>query len=161
MIALDLRCLMQAFSSCGEQGVLYAVMLRLLIAVASLIGEHRLQVCRLSSCSSQALEHRPGSCDVRAPRHVEFSHTRDWTRVFCTAKWILTHCTTREVLSVLISAVPQSDSVIHTYIYIFHILEHYGLSQDSECISLCCAVRPCCLSILYIIVPPSFRATLK
>ena len=30
---------------------------------------------------------------------------------------------------VLISAVQQSDSVIHVYI-LFHILFHYGLSQD-------------------------------
>ena len=36
---------------------------------------------------------------------------------------------------VLISAVQQSDSVIHTYMYLdmlFHVLFHYGLSQDTE-----------------------------
>ena len=57
----------------------------------------------------------------------------------------------------LISAVQQSDSLIHTYIYIyiyilFHILFHYGLSQDIGYSSLCFTVEPCCLSILYIIV---------
>ena len=42
-----------------------------------------------------------------------------------------------------ISAVQQSDSVIHIYIYIyifvpFHILFPDDLSQDTECSSLCC-----------------------
>ena len=46
---------------------------------------------------------------------------------------------------VLISAIQQSDSFIHAYIY---ILLHYGLSQDIEYSSLCCTVGPCCLSIL-------------
>ena len=53
------------FSSCSEQGLLLAVVHRLLIAVASLIAEHRLQDARasvvvvrgLSSCGSRALEH--------------------------------------------------------------------------------------------------------
>ena len=41
----------------------------------------------------------------------------------------------------------------YTYTYIlFHILFHYGLSQDTECSSLCYTVGPCCLSILCIIV---------
>ena len=41
----------------------------------------------------------------------------------------------------------------YRYIYIlFHILFHYGLSQDIEYSSLCYTVGPCCLSILYIIV---------
>jgi len=42
---------------------------------------------------------------------------------------------------VLVSAVQQSDSVIHIY-----ILFHYGLSEDIECSFLCCTVRPFCLS---------------
>ena len=32
----------RAFSSCGEQGLLFAVVCRLLIAVASLVAEHGL-----------------------------------------------------------------------------------------------------------------------
>ena len=52
---------------------------------------------------------------------------------------------------VLISAVQQSDSVVHIYI-LFHILFHYGLSQDIGYSPLCCTVGPCCLSILDIIV---------
>ena len=48
----------------------------------------------------------------------------------CTTKWLSYRC-----------------------IYIlFHILFHYGLSQDIEYSSLCCTIGPCCLSILYVIV---------
>jgi len=57
--------------------------------------------------------------------------------------------------ALLISAVEQSDSVIH-YIYIhihfFYILFHYGLSQNIEYSSLCYTVGPCCSSTLYLIV---------
>ena len=42
LVALGLRCCMQAFSSCGEQGLLFVAALSLLIAVASLVLEHGL-----------------------------------------------------------------------------------------------------------------------
>ena len=42
LAALGLRCCMQAFSSCGEQGLLLVVVCGLLIAVASLVVEHEL-----------------------------------------------------------------------------------------------------------------------
>ena len=42
MAALGLRCCAQAFSSCGEQGLLFVAVRRLLIAVASLVAEHGL-----------------------------------------------------------------------------------------------------------------------
>ena len=48
-----------------------------------------------------------------------------------------------------ISAVQQSDSVIHIQTFFFNILFHYGLSQHIEYGSLCYPVL-CCLSILYI-----------
>ena len=38
--ALSLRCCARAFSSCGEQGLLFVAVRGLLIAVASLVGEH-------------------------------------------------------------------------------------------------------------------------
>ena len=50
----------------------------------------------------------------------------------------------------LISAVQKIDSVIPIYI-LFHILFHYGLSQDIKYSSLCYTVEPCVL-ILYITV---------
>ena len=53
------------------------------------------------------------------------------------------------------SAVEQSDSVIHKHMYIlifFFILFHYSLLQDIEYSSLCYRVNPCCLSTLYVVV---------
>ena len=42
LAALGLRCCGQAFSICSEQGLLFVVMHRLLIVVASLAAEHGL-----------------------------------------------------------------------------------------------------------------------
>ena len=42
LAALGLRCCARAFSSCGERGLLFVVVCGLLIAVASLVAEHRL-----------------------------------------------------------------------------------------------------------------------
>ena len=42
LAALGLRCCAQAFSGCGEQGLLFIAVHRLLTAVASLVAEHRL-----------------------------------------------------------------------------------------------------------------------
>ena len=42
MAALGLRCCAWAFSSCGEKGLLFVAVHRLLIAVASLAAEHGL-----------------------------------------------------------------------------------------------------------------------
>ena len=43
LAVLGLRCCTQAFSSCGEQGLLFVAVRGLLIAVASLVVEHGLQ----------------------------------------------------------------------------------------------------------------------
>ena len=40
LAALGLHCCMQAFSSCGEQRLLFVAVLGLLAAVASLVVEH-------------------------------------------------------------------------------------------------------------------------
>ena len=45
----------RAFSSCGEQGPLFTAVRGPLTVAASLVAEHRLQTCRLSSCGSRAL----------------------------------------------------------------------------------------------------------
>ena len=42
LAALGLRCYVQAFSSCGEWGLLFIVVRGLLIAVASLVAAHGL-----------------------------------------------------------------------------------------------------------------------
>ena len=42
LTALGLRCCTQAFSSCGEWGLLFVAVCRFLIAVASLVAENGL-----------------------------------------------------------------------------------------------------------------------
>ena len=42
LAALGLHCCTQAFSSCGEQGLLFVAVRGLLIAVASLVAYHGL-----------------------------------------------------------------------------------------------------------------------
>ena len=42
LAALGLHCCAQAFSSCGERGLLFVAVGRLLTAVASLVAEHGL-----------------------------------------------------------------------------------------------------------------------
>ena len=67
--------LCRLFSSCGEWGLLFAAVCRLLIAMASLVAEHRLQgawasVLNCSKWAQQlqlwALEHRLNSCNAWA-----------------------------------------------------------------------------------------------
>ena len=60
LAVLGLHCGTQAFSSCGERGLLFIAVCGLLIAVASLVKHG------LSSCGSQALEHRLSSCGTQA-----------------------------------------------------------------------------------------------
>ena len=74
LAALGLRCCVQAFSSCGERGLLLVAMRGLLIAVASLCCGARALGARasvvaahgLSSCGLRALERRLSSCGARA-----------------------------------------------------------------------------------------------
>ena len=64
-VVLGLRCCTRAFSSCGEQGLLFVVFsccgAQALGVRASVVVAHG-----LSSCGSRALEHRLSSCDIRA-----------------------------------------------------------------------------------------------
>ena len=67
MAALGPRCCVWAFSSCGERGLLFVAVHKLLIAVASLVAVHGLQArTGFSSCGSQALERRLSSCGTWA-----------------------------------------------------------------------------------------------
>ena len=54
MAVLGLRFCARAFSSCGKRGPLLITVHRPLTIAASLVGEHRLQMRRLSNCGSQA-----------------------------------------------------------------------------------------------------------
>ena len=51
---LGLRFCARAFSSCGKRGPLFIAVRGPLTITASLVGEHRLQTRRLSSCGSRA-----------------------------------------------------------------------------------------------------------
>ena len=54
MAELGLRFCARAFSSCGKWGPLLIAVRGPLTIAASLVAEHRLQTCRLSSCGSRA-----------------------------------------------------------------------------------------------------------
>ena len=54
MTVLGLRFCARAFSNCGKRGPLFIAVRRPLTIAASLVAEHRLRTCRLSSCSSWA-----------------------------------------------------------------------------------------------------------
>ena len=54
MAVLGLRFCARAFSSCSKQGPLFIMVRGPLTIAASVVVEHRLQTCRLSSCGSRA-----------------------------------------------------------------------------------------------------------
>ena len=70
LAVLGLRCRSQAFSHCGERGLLFVVVHRLLIVASGALAlgaqASVLVVRRLSSCGSRALEHRLSSCAAQA-----------------------------------------------------------------------------------------------
>ena len=63
---LGLRFCARAFSSCGERGPLFIAVRGPLTVAASLVAEHGLQTCRLSSCGSRAQLLR-GTWDLPRP----------------------------------------------------------------------------------------------
>ena len=63
---LGLCCCTRAFSSCGEQGLLFIAVRGLLIVVASLVAEHGLWCAGFSSCGSRALQRGLSSCGAWA-----------------------------------------------------------------------------------------------
>ena len=99
-LPLGLHCCMRAFSSCGQQGLLFVVVHGPLVAVASLVEEHGLQAHRLQQlwlAGSRAQAQELWRTGLVALRHVRSSWTRDRTRVPCIGRQILNHCVTREV----------------------------------------------------------------
>ena len=54
MAVLGLHFCVRAFSSCSKQGPLFIAVHRPLTITASLVAEHMLRTCRLSSCGSWA-----------------------------------------------------------------------------------------------------------
>ena len=72
MAVLGLHFCARAFSSCGKQGPLFIAVRGPLTIVASLVAEHRLQTCRLSSCGSRA-QPLHGMWDLPGPGHEPVS----------------------------------------------------------------------------------------
>ena len=73
MAALGLRCCVQAFSSCGERGLLFVMVRGLLITVASLVAGQALGTWAsvvaahgLNSCALRALQCKLCSCGTQA-----------------------------------------------------------------------------------------------
>ena len=69
LVVLGLHCCTWAFSSCGEQGLLFLLVLRFLIMQLPCCGARALGMWALSavalglgSCGSLALEHKISSC---------------------------------------------------------------------------------------------------
>ena len=94
MAVLGLRFCARAFSSCGERGSLFITVRGPLTIAASLVAEHRLQTCRLSSCGSRAQLLR-GMWDLPGPGLEPVSPGL--------GRQTLNHCATREYPSVRIS----------------------------------------------------------
>ena len=91
LAVLGLHFCVRAFSSCGKWGPLFIAVRGLLTIAASLVADHRLQTCRLSSCGS------------RAQWHVGSSQTRGRTRVPCIGRQILNHCAPGKTFIILLN----------------------------------------------------------
>ena len=90
LAVLGLRFCARAFSSCGERGPLFIAVRGPLTAAASPVAEHRLQMCRLSSCGSQAQSlrgmwdpPRPGLEPVSPALAGRFSTTAPPGKPYC------------------------------------------------------------------------------
>ena len=113
---LGLCCCAQAFSSCGERGLLFVAVRRLLTAVASLVAEHGLQAWGFSSCGLWAQQ--LWFAGLVVPWHMGSSRTRARTRVPCIGRWILNHCGTREVPQLLFRFPQINRKILGTYSHV-------------------------------------------
>ena len=86
LAALGLHCCTQTLTACSEWGLLFVEVHELLVVVASLIVEHRLQVPRLSCSIAYGIFQNQGSNPL----------------VSCNGGWTLYQWITREVPHVLL-----------------------------------------------------------
>ena len=108
LAVLVLHCYLQAFSSCGKQGLIFVAVHSHSFSLTWLLllwhldsGAHRLQYCGLQAQELQPVGSRVWARQLwhvssLAPCHVGSSQTRDETHVLCIGRWILNHWTTRE-----------------------------------------------------------------
>ena len=118
LAALGLCCCTQAFSRCGEWGLLFVAVRRLLIAWLLLLQNMGSRCMGFSSCSTRAQQlclmgsraqaQQLWHSSLVAPRHVGSSRTRARTRVPHIGRRILNYCTTREVSQIFILLLHQS-----------------------------------------------------
>ena len=94
MAALGLHRCMQAFSSCGEQGLLFVAVRGLITAGFSLRW-----LLLLQSMGSRCASFSSCGAGLVVLRHVGSSPTSARTRVACIGWWILNHSATREALT--------------------------------------------------------------
>ena len=117
LAALGLHCCTRAFSSCGEWGLLFVAVCRLLIAVASLAAEHGLQARGLQQLwlvGSRKQAQQLWPTGLVAPWHMGSSQTRDRTHVPCIGRRILNHCATRKAPKILTLKKIQMISLINS-----------------------------------------------
>ena len=88
LVVLGLRCRVQTFSSCNERELLFIVVLGLLIAVACLVAEHRLQCVGFSNYSIQAQQLLYKGSGAWAVKCWLMLHCVIWTQLAC-MKWNL------------------------------------------------------------------------
>ena len=69
-------------------------------------------------------------------RHVGSSRTQELTRVSCTGRWILIHCTTSEVLAVVYLKLSHFHIWIHSYYnvcgFVYTLLFMHGIKNTSR-----------------------------
>ena len=96
---LSLCCCAWAFSSCGEQGRLFSCSTQASYCGGFTRGAQALGPEGFCSCGlwAQQLWLADSSTGLAAPQHVGSSQTRDQTCAPCIGRWILVHCTSREV----------------------------------------------------------------
>ena len=99
LVVLGLHCCTLAFSSYGKQGATLQ-----LWCVGFSLQQLLLLLSKVSRCSNFSHCSKWAQWLWRTrlvdPQQMESSHTRDQTHVPCIGRWILNHCTTREVLQV-------------------------------------------------------------
>ena len=97
---LGLLCCSRAFSSYCERGLLFFAVHRLLISMASPVEEHRLQVHGLQQLQQAGSVVVAFKLSCSAEQGI--SQIRGQTYVPCIGRWILIHCTTKGVPTLLL-----------------------------------------------------------
>ena len=111
------------------------------------------------SCVSGALKYGPRRRnysrfteeETNSEGQTDFSRSSQWYNLFCLCLFVFI-----EILliynTVLVSGIQCKLIQLYTCVYtLFQILFHYRLLQNIEYSSMCYTVRPCCLSVLFIV----------